>query len=178
MEAPGRRGRERHASKRASLLQRQDASGIRLKALQGVGQKNPDADHAKQCGNCLDHNNCPLRPRGHKTAWPAEQSKEFPEPNGFAGRLMISGNRECQEEGKPLARMATLGPKADTILTSTSSTAGNRAAWANFSVRFRRVGLENGGVAKNQMRCWPNRHMVRLVGLQSVRRPEMPGRRR
>jgi hypothetical protein len=71
--------------KQASLPQRQDASGIRLKALQGVGQKNPDADHAKKCGNCLDHNSCPLRPRGHKTAWPAEQSKEFPEPQWFRG---------------------------------------------------------------------------------------------
>jgi hypothetical protein len=69
----------------ASLPQSQNASGIRLKALQGMGQKNPDADHAKQCGNCLDHNNCPLRPRGNKTAWPAEQSKEFPEPQWFRG---------------------------------------------------------------------------------------------
>jgi hypothetical protein len=58
---------------------RSRASRIRLKALQGVGQKNPDADHAKQCGNCLDHHKLSFRPRGNKTAGPAEQSKEFNE---------------------------------------------------------------------------------------------------
>jgi hypothetical protein len=82
------------------------ASRVRLKALQGVGQKNPDADHAKQCGNCLDHHKLSFTPRGNKTVRPAEQSKEFKEPHGVARRLMISGNRKCQEDGKPLARLA------------------------------------------------------------------------
>jgi hypothetical protein len=58
---------------------RNRALRTRLKALQGVGQKNPDADHAKQCGNCLDHHKLSFRPRGNKTAGPAEQSKEFNE---------------------------------------------------------------------------------------------------
>jgi hypothetical protein len=64
--------------KQASLPQRQDASGIRLQALQGVGQKNPDADHAKQCGNCLDHNNCPLRPPRRQNRMAGRTVKRIP----------------------------------------------------------------------------------------------------
>jgi hypothetical protein len=46
-------------------------------ALKSMGQKNTDADHAKECGNGLGHRNRPLVPRRNETAWPAEQSKEI-----------------------------------------------------------------------------------------------------
>jgi hypothetical protein len=45
-------------------------------ALERMGEKNADADHAKECGNGLGHRNRPLKPRANETAWPAEQSKE------------------------------------------------------------------------------------------------------
>jgi hypothetical protein len=116
-------------------------------------------------------------PRGDKTAWPAEQSKEFPEPQWFRGATDDFRQQRMSGRGQA-ARVATSGLKADTILTSTSPTAGNRAAWANCSAQFRRIALYNSRVAKSQMRSWPNRHMVRLVGFQSVRRAETPSRRR
>jgi hypothetical protein len=80
-----------------------NASGVRLKALQGMGQKNPDADHAKQCGKCLDHSNCPLCPAETKQHGRPNSQKDSMSRNGFAGRLMISGNRACQEDGKTRA---------------------------------------------------------------------------
>jgi hypothetical protein len=83
-----------------------NASGIRLKALQSVGQKNSDADHAKQCGNYLDHSNCPLCPAETKQHGRPNSQKNSMSNNGFAGRLMISGNRASQENGKPPARLA------------------------------------------------------------------------
>jgi hypothetical protein len=128
-----------------------NASGIRLKALQGVGQKNPDADYAKQCGNCLDHNNCPLRPRGNKTAWSAEQSKEFKEPQWFRGAIddflqqRMSGRR--QAAGQAGFRMATSRLKADDEATRRDGTATSLPN-----------ARECGRVAKSQMRSWPDRH--------------------
>jgi hypothetical protein len=105
---------------------RNRALWIRLKALQGVGQKNPDADHAKQCGNCLDHHKLSFRPRGNKTAGPAEQSKEFNEPQWLRTatddfrQQRMSGR--WQTAGEIGFRTATPG------LNGLSSTAGPESA--------------------------------------------------
>jgi hypothetical protein len=50
--------------------------------------------------------NCPLGPAETKQQGRPNSQKNSPSRIGFARRLMISGNRECQEDGKPLARLA------------------------------------------------------------------------
>ena len=49
------------ASRREARAQNvRSASGPRQKTLARMGHENADAEHAKQCGNDLDHHNGPL----------------------------------------------------------------------------------------------------------------------
>jgi hypothetical protein len=50
--------------------------------------------------------NCPLGPAETKQQGRPNSQKNSMSRNGFAPRLMISGNRQCQEDGKPLAKLA------------------------------------------------------------------------
>jgi hypothetical protein len=71
-----------------------------------VRHENTDADHAKQCGNDLDHHDGPLcfaRTKRHRR--PNSQKKSAG-CKRIAMQLMISGNRACQKDGEPPARLA------------------------------------------------------------------------
>jgi hypothetical protein len=50
--------------------------------------------------------NCPFGPAETKQQGRPNSQKNSMGCNGVARRLMISGNRECQKDGKPLARQA------------------------------------------------------------------------
>jgi hypothetical protein len=79
------------------------ASGSREKTLAGVGHKYADADHGKECCNYLDHRNRPLRSTETKRHGGPNSQKNSASRTRFAMQLMISGNRECQKRGRPLA---------------------------------------------------------------------------
>jgi hypothetical protein len=59
-------------------------SGPRQKTLAGVGDKNADADHGKQCSNDLDHDDGPLRPAQTKRHGGPHSQKKSLRHNGVA----------------------------------------------------------------------------------------------
>jgi hypothetical protein len=72
----------------------------RQKSLAGVGHENADTDHAKQCGNDLDHDDGPLRPARTKRHGRPNSQKNSVGRYRIAARLMISGNRGCRIVGR------------------------------------------------------------------------------
>ena len=100
------RVRERRATRRARAND-DHASGPREKTLAGVGHENADADHGKECCNYLDHRNGPLRSAETKRYRRPNSQKNSASRTRVPMQLMISGNRECQKGGGPLAQPAS-----------------------------------------------------------------------
>jgi hypothetical protein len=82
------------------------ASRPRQKTLAGMRHENADTDHAKEWANYLDRHDGLFAPGGDETASRPEQSKKSIEPCRFTQRLMIRGNRGCQNSGRQPARPA------------------------------------------------------------------------
>jgi hypothetical protein len=72
-------------------------------ALKRMGQKNTNADHAKECRNSLGHRNRPLNPATTKRHGRPNSQKKSKSCNHFARSLRIYGNTECRKSGEPPA---------------------------------------------------------------------------
>jgi hypothetical protein len=93
------------------------ASRPRQKSLAGVGHENADTDHAKQCGNDLDHDDGPLRPARTKRHGRPNSQKNSVGSDRIATRLMISGNRDCRIVGRIAVelRFGAVGSPASSV---------------------------------------------------------------
>jgi hypothetical protein len=76
-------------------------------AVDGVGEKDTDADDAEECGDRVQHGKHPKSQRIDLTARLATQSKEFRRKPIFASAMRILGNR-LRQSGTILGRQHRL----------------------------------------------------------------------